>query len=276
LIHEKAKPNRCVAARAPNNVPCPVLPIALRVGELRDAHAGAEEREGKNSNSATADQIDRFRAAVEETASFERACSPAGALFQVGLAQQAAIDLFNMIPDGDKFTDPTYQKLLRLLDPVALVLRDGCAAQDYQAGKMWSGFTSALTGLILTHRSNGGRTSRSWLKSIGDRKRRRPSRPDLRASRSRRGNSAAFLCEGDANPFVRSPDDIAVLTNIERCKVKGNFVGNACGVWYVKRSSGRRDIADSAFDVLAIELNRSGLEHTLAIYCASLGHNLPI
>jgi hypothetical protein len=39
------------------------------------------------------------------------------------------------IPDGDKFTDPTYQKLLRLLDSAALVLRDACAAADYRAVK---------------------------------------------------------------------------------------------------------------------------------------------
>jgi hypothetical protein len=38
-------------------------------------------------------------------------------------------------PDGDKFTDPTYQKLLRLLDSAALVLRDACAAADFRAVK---------------------------------------------------------------------------------------------------------------------------------------------
>jgi hypothetical protein len=31
--------------------------------------------------------------------------------------------------------DPTYQNLLRLLDSAALVLRDACAAEDYQAVK---------------------------------------------------------------------------------------------------------------------------------------------
>lgn len=128
---KKRKPNSPAAAGAP----CPVLLIALCVGELWDAHAGAEEREGSDGDSTAADQINRFRAAVEETASFERALSPAGALFQLGLAQQAAVDLFARIPDGDKFTDPTYQKLLRLLDSAALVLRDACAAEDYQAVK---------------------------------------------------------------------------------------------------------------------------------------------
>jgi hypothetical protein len=90
---------------------------------------------GNNSDSTAADQIGRFRAAVEETASFERARSPAGALFQIALAQQAAGDLASRIPDGDKFTDPTYQKLLRLLDSAALVLRDACAAADFRAVK---------------------------------------------------------------------------------------------------------------------------------------------
>lgn len=109
--------------------------IALCVGELWDAHAGAEEREGSDGDPTASAQINRFRAAVEETASFERALSPAGALFQLALAQQAAVDLFARIPDGDKFTDPTFHKLLRLLDSAALVLRDACAIEDYQAVK---------------------------------------------------------------------------------------------------------------------------------------------
>jgi hypothetical protein len=44
---KNAKANRRVAARAGQPLPCPVLPIALRVGELWNAHAGAEEREGE-------------------------------------------------------------------------------------------------------------------------------------------------------------------------------------------------------------------------------------
>jgi hypothetical protein len=123
------------AKAAAAGAPCPVLLIALCVGELWDAHAGAEEREGRDGDSTAADQINRFRAAVEETASFERALSPAGALFQLALAQQTAVDLFARIPDGDKFTDPAYHKLLRLLDSAALVLRDVCAIEDYQAVK---------------------------------------------------------------------------------------------------------------------------------------------
>jgi hypothetical protein len=92
------------------------------------------------------------------------------------------------------------------------------------------------------------------------------------------GKAAGFaqrllLCEGDANPFLPSPDNVAVLTNIARCEVDGNFVGNGCEAWYVKRSAGRGHISDSALDVLAVELNRSGLEYSLANCCASVGHN---
>jgi len=81
--------------------------------------------------------------------------------------------------------------------------------------------------------------------------------------------------EGDAHPFLFSPDDMASLANIACREVDGNFVRNTCGAWYVKRSSGRRQVADGAFDALALELNRSGLEHTLASCCASFCHHQP-
>lgn len=125
---EKAKASSNVA-----HLDCPVLPIAVRVGELWDAHAGATEHE--NCSEATAEQIYRLRAAVEELASFERARSPAGALFQVGLALDAAVSVFDRVPEGDKFKDPTWQKLIRLLDSVALVLRDACMVEEYQVVK---------------------------------------------------------------------------------------------------------------------------------------------
>jgi hypothetical protein len=127
---KKVKANRHPAVRAEKPVPCPVLPIAVRVGELWDAGTMAEERGG--STDAASDQIYRLRLAVEELASFERARSPAGALFQLSLVLDAAIFLFDTaMPDGDKSADPTWQKLLRLLDSVALVLRDACTAEEY-------------------------------------------------------------------------------------------------------------------------------------------------
>ena len=84
-----------------------------------------------------------------------------------------------------------------------------------------------------------------------------------------------YSCEGDAHAFLFSPDDVASLANIACREVDGNLVRNTCGAWYVKRSSGRRHVADGAFNALALELNRSGLEHTLASCCASVGHNRP-
>jgi hypothetical protein len=80
------------------------------------------------------------------------------------------------------------------------------------------------------------------------------------------------LLEGDANSFLFSPDDVTSLTKIARDKVDGNLVGNACGASDVKSSAACRNIADGAFDVLAVELNRSGLEYTLANCCASVDH----
>jgi len=112
---------------------------------------------------------------------------------------------------------------------------------------------------------------------------------EIAAETRRRAGRRAFLshgvrgarrfwehsCEGDAHPFLFSPDDVAGLANIACCEVDGNFARNTCGAWYVKRSSGRRQVADGAFDALALELNRSGLEHTLASCCASFCHHQP-
>ena len=84
-----------------------------------------------------------------------------------------------------------------------------------------------------------------------------------------------YSCEGDAHPFLFSPDDVARLANIACREVDGNLVRNTCGAWYVKRSSGRRHVADGAFNAFTLELNRSGLEHTLASCCASFCHHQP-
>jgi hypothetical protein len=125
---KKAKSNRGAQV-------CPVLPIALRIGELWDAHAGAEEREFNQSPADASEQIGLLRIAVEETASFERARSVAGALFQVGLAEDTAVHLRELVPSEEKTVKKTFDKLIRLLDSVALLLRDECPAEDYQAVK---------------------------------------------------------------------------------------------------------------------------------------------
>jgi hypothetical protein len=56
---------------------CPVLPLALRVGGLWDAHAAAQEKERVDTkdDEDISEQIEELRIAVEETASFERARS---------------------------------------------------------------------------------------------------------------------------------------------------------------------------------------------------------
>jgi hypothetical protein len=130
---------------------CPVLPIALRVGELWDAHAGAEEREHEKH----AEQINDLRYAVEETASFEQARSLGGALFQVALAREEARVLDAMVPSEDQ-DGPTYRKLCRLLDSVGIALRDGMGA-DYEAVK------DAVA--VYMHIDEASRSSR-WLDEI--------------------------------------------------------------------------------------------------------------
>jgi hypothetical protein len=106
------------------------------VGELWDAHAGAEVRERKSkSDKETSETIYKLRVAIEETASFERARSPAGALFQVALAEDAAKALHEKFPEGDKAADRMFERLERLLDSVALVLRDACTVEEYSAVK---------------------------------------------------------------------------------------------------------------------------------------------
>ena len=100
-----------------------------------------------------------------------------------------------------------------------------------------------------------------------------PVRHDVRSTGRRAGRLYSY--EQDANPFLFSPDDVATLANIVRYEVDSNLVRNACGAWYVKSNSGRTNVADSAFNALAVELNRSGLEHTLASCCASVDHNRP-
>jgi hypothetical protein len=133
---KKVKANRRHAAKAEKPVPCPVLPIAVRVGELWDAHAMAQEREhayGKEPDAS--EKIDELRLVVEETASFERARSMAGALFQVALAEDAARALFEKVPAGNKDNVRMFERLDRLLDSVALVLRDACTAEEYRVVK---------------------------------------------------------------------------------------------------------------------------------------------
>jgi hypothetical protein len=73
------------------------------VGELWDTHAGAEMREydkkdAEVSEYEISEQIIKMRAVVEETASFQRARSLAGALFQVALAHAATVHLYELIP----------------------------------------------------------------------------------------------------------------------------------------------------------------------------------
>jgi hypothetical protein len=113
----------------------------------------------------------------------------------------------------------------------------------------------------------------TWLESLKTASVRLRSKSS--SKRIRINSGGLYSCEGDANPLLFSPDDMTTLTSIACCEVDGDLVRNACRTWYVKRSSGRRHIADGAFNVLAVEFNRSGLEHTLANCRASVDHHRP-
>ena len=123
-----------------------------------------------------------------------------------------------------------------------------------------------------THRASG----RLCLAEIASQTRRRAGGgPFLVMVSEEPADFWQYLREGDAHPFRFSPDDVASLANIACREADGNLVRNTCGAWYVKRSSGRRHVADGACNALALELNRSGLEHTLASCCASFCHHQP-
>jgi hypothetical protein len=120
---------------------CPVLPLALCVGELWDAHATAQEREsdGKKKGEPVeevSNQIDDLRIVLEDVTSFKRARSLAGALFQVALALDISKAIHQEIPSvnpaEDRLNEKDYQKQIRLLESVALALRDALGL-DYES-----------------------------------------------------------------------------------------------------------------------------------------------
>jgi hypothetical protein len=109
------------------NETCPVLPIALRVGQLWDATQESDAAD----NDTVSDQIDDLRIAVAETASFTRARSLGGALFQIALASETAERLYRQLPEEKQPFNRTYLKLNRLLRLAAATLCDELATEDY-------------------------------------------------------------------------------------------------------------------------------------------------
>ena len=112
------------------NLTCPVLPIARRVTELWDAVTKAQESDAAD-NDVVSDQIDDLRIAVAETASFVRARSLAGALFQIALASETTERLYRELPEEKQLFNRTYLKLHRPLNLAALELRDELAPDEY-------------------------------------------------------------------------------------------------------------------------------------------------
>jgi len=106
----------------PETIPCPVLPIAERVGQLRKV---LDVAEGEISG-----QIVELTFALETLASFEQARSLGGAMFQAALAIDTARTM------AEKINSP-YPALLcqveRLLESAITVLRSSMEPEEYAA-----------------------------------------------------------------------------------------------------------------------------------------------
>ena len=113
---------------------------ANRIADRRTlgCRAAAQEREFErkddDQDEEISEQINELRIAAEQMASFERAASLAGALFQIALANDTANRLYEEIPSNEPEVETTYRKLGRPLDSVALMLRD-TLGPDFEAVK---------------------------------------------------------------------------------------------------------------------------------------------
>jgi hypothetical protein len=128
------KPNKRGAAPAKQPTKCPVLPIALRTNELWDAHSMAQELEAENKQDEVSEDIEKLRIAMEGMASFERAKSMSGALFQIVLARDAARLLYENVPaaaEKGRYIENIYDQIMRLLESVALLLREKTAPEEF-------------------------------------------------------------------------------------------------------------------------------------------------
>jgi hypothetical protein len=150
-----AKANHVCTIPNPQAETCPVLPIALRVGQLWDATTAAQESDAAD-NDTVSDQIDDLRIAVAETASFVRARSLAGALFQIALASETAERLYRQLPDEKQPFNRTYLKLNRLLNLAATALCDELETEDY----------APIRGVVEAYIGNLGPTM-LWLDELG-------------------------------------------------------------------------------------------------------------
>jgi hypothetical protein len=117
---------------------CPVAALALRVGTLWLADAQAQKNEfGKDRDELSdsiSEPINELRIATEQMASFERARSLAGALFQLALVHETANRLYEEFTGEDHLVNSTFRKLNRLLESAAMVLRDemGASYEPFQ------------------------------------------------------------------------------------------------------------------------------------------------
>jgi hypothetical protein len=141
----------------------------------------SEEREGGSGLSDASKQINLLRMASEEMASFERARSVAGALFQVGLAEDTAVHLRDLDLSEERTVRKLFDKLISPLDSVSLLLRDECPAEDYETARTYRRWqklidqkTRTMLRITITKppapeapRSQRSKNEARWLRSAG-------------------------------------------------------------------------------------------------------------
>jgi hypothetical protein len=78
--------------------------------------------------------------------------------------------------------------------------------------------------------------------------------------------------EGDADPFILAPNNMATLAHLPGEDVQRNLMWDAYRARNVESSSRPGHVANSAVDPGAVELDRSGLEDSLSSCCTSFSH----
>lgn len=80
------------------------------------------------------------------------------------------------------------------------------------------------------------------------------------------------LPEGDANPLLPAPDDMAMMSNAAAHDVEGDFVRYARRARDLKPGSAFGNVANCAMDACAVELDRSRLVYALSGHHTSVVH----
>lgn len=115
--------------KAPRTVVCPVEKLAIEVGELWDAFNGAQ---AEGDDDEVERQLQEQRAALEEVASFRRAKSLGGAVFQLMLLKGEVADIFSHLSkEQQEENRHTRDMTERLLESAVAAICD-VMGEDFQ------------------------------------------------------------------------------------------------------------------------------------------------